>query len=162
MLWLIGMMGSGKSTIGAEVAKRLSVEFVDMDTLHEQRWGSIASQWASVGEASFREREERLMAEVAARRIPAVVATGGGAVTSAATVKLMRMSGTVVWLKAATDTLATRLVEAPRRPILEKRALQDIHRERHDLYKEAAHHIVETDGLSSEQVVKEVVAAWSR
>ncbi|GBD85696.1 shikimate kinase 1 [bacterium BMS3Abin02] len=162
MLWLIGMMGSGKSTIGAEVAERLSIEFVDMDTLYEERWGSIASQWASVGESGFRDREARLVAEVATRPIAAVVATGGGTVTSATAVELMRTSGTVVWLKAATDTLAARLVEAPRRPILEKRSLQDIDRERHELYSGAAHHIVQTDDLSAGQVVEEVMAAWRR
>ncbi|NOY56134.1 MAG: AAA family ATPase [Actinobacteria bacterium] len=160
MLWLIGMMGSGKSTIGAEVAERLGLEFVDMDVLHEQRWGSIVSQWASVGESGFREREALLVAEVAARPAPAVVATGGGAITSAAAVDLMRTSGTVVWLKAPPDTLASRLVEGPRRPILEKRALQDIYRERHEIYRAAAHHIVQTDGLSTEDVVEEVVTAW--
>jgi len=162
MLWLIGMMGSGKSTIGAEVAGRLGVEFVDMDALHEQRWGSIASQWASVGESGFRDREARLVADVATGSIAAVVATGGGTVTSASAVELMRTSGTVVWLKAATDTLAARLVGAPQRPILEKRALQEVLRERHDLYGGAAHHIVETDDLSAEQVVEEVIAAWRR
>jgi len=160
MLWLIGMMGSGKSTVGAGVAERLGVEFLDMDTLHEQRWGSIASQWVFDGEAVFREREERLVVELAAHPTPAVVATGGGCVTSSLAVDLMRASGTVVWLKAATDTLAARLLEAPQRPVLQERVLEDIHLERLERYGTAAHHVVNTDDLSQESVIEEVAALW--
>ena len=160
MLWLIGMTGSGKTTSGREVARRLGVAFIDTDEELERRWGPIQEQWAIDGEGSFREREESLVAELAGRRERAVVATGGGAVTSEGSRASMRASGVVVWLRAAEATLSARLEGAPRRPILDEKTVADLAGERQALYAGVAHHVVDTDTLSSEQVIEEVRALW--
>lgn len=160
MLWLIGMTGSGKTTSGREVARRLGVAFIDTDEELERRWGPIQEQWTIDGEESFREREESLVAELAARRERAVVATGGGAVTSEGSRESMRTSGVVVWLRAAEARISDRLESAPRRPILEEKTVAALAGERQALYAGVAHHVVDTDTLSIEQVIEEVRALW--
>ena len=73
-----GFMGSGKSTVGERLARRLGVRFVDMDTVLEEAHGPISEQFARDGEGSFRERERALVRRLCADDTPVVVATGGG------------------------------------------------------------------------------------
>ncbi len=164
-LWLIGMMGSGKSSVGRALAQRLGRRFVDTDDVVTRRMGcSIAEFWGEKGEAAFRDMEAAAVAEVAAAD-GRVVATGGGVVLSSANVSAMRDSGMVVWLKAQPATLAARVASNSRRPLLRDSEpvdrLTEILAERTDRYEAAAHVAVATDGLEMETVVDRIEELWS-
>lgn len=163
MLWLIGMMGSGKTTVGRLVAGRLGVAFRDTDTMVEEESGrSIPELWAEAGEAGFRVWERRAVATASSS--PAVVATGGGAVIDRSNVAIMRRGGVVVWLAADPATLAARIGSGDGRPLL---AGEDPHaslallaRQRAPWYEAAAHHVVVTDDKAPSEVADEVEALW--
>jgi shikimate kinase len=161
MLWLVGMTGVGKTTVGEKVARVLKTDFVDMDELMERRWGPIPEQWSRYGEPTFRRREALLVTEIVASGRSAVIATGGGTVTDPASVQAMRSSGTVIWLRATAHTLADRVQGHPR-PILDEQPLELIESRRATAYASAADDTVETDGKRIADVVEEVVAAWKR
>jgi shikimate kinase len=158
-VWLIGMMGSGKSTVGEELARRLEVPFYDTDTEIVARIGcSIGELWGVEGESAFRDLEASEVARLAGRE--AVVATGGGVVLRPENVAAMRESGSVVWLRTSVEELAARVGAGDGRPLLAEGPVADrmsaVLDERSALYEVAASIIVETDGLTVEQVVGEV------
>src|SRR5450432_3368195 len=96
-LVLVGMMGSGKSTVGKRCAERLARPLVDTDEIVENLAGaSIADVFERDGEAAFRALERQAVADACAARVPAVIAAGGGAVLDAENRKHMRAAGTVV------------------------------------------------------------------
>lgn len=164
-LWLIGMMGSGKSHVGAELAAKNNVKFLDTDDLVEAMAGmSVERVFAAEGEAGFRRRESEAVLS-AAIETKAVVATGGGAVAVPANVSVMKRSGTLVWLKATADTLADRLDLVTNRPLLagadKRTALAKLLEERFDAYASAADFSIETDRLEPAQVVGLVEAMWT-
>ena len=108
-LFLIGLRGSGKTTIARLLAGRLRWEWLDADDVLEMRYGkSIRAIFAEEGEASFRDKESLLLTELCERR-RCVVSTGGGVVVRPANRQLLRASGIVVWLTADVDTLWHRL-----------------------------------------------------
>src|SRR5262245_40821231 len=104
-IFLIGMMGAGKTTIGRALARRLGLEFADTDRELVERTGvSVATIFEIEGEEGFRRRESALLEELCARA-GLVVATGGGAVLREANRELMRANGTVIYLRARLDRL---------------------------------------------------------
>ncbi|MEZ5653413.1 MAG: shikimate kinase [Burkholderiaceae bacterium] len=118
-IFLVGMPGSGKSTVGRRLAARLGRPFVDGDREIEQRCGvSVATVFEIEGEAGFRERETRVLRELAARP-DVVVATGGGAVLRPINRRLMRESGLVLFLDASLGELWNRLRHDRKRPLLQ-------------------------------------------
>ena len=124
-LWLIGMMGSGKSVVGRVLAARTDRGFFDTDQMVEARAGrSIGEIFADEGERGFRSRESDAIAAAAASG-DAVIATGGGAVLLPANVAAMRASGPVVWLQAGPSTLASRVGDGSSRPLLDGRSDDD-------------------------------------
>lgn len=164
VLWLIGMMGSGKSRVGRLVSARTGAELVDTDAEIVRLAGASVNRiFETVGEEKFRDLEEAVVAAVVAPW--RVIATGGGVVLRRTNVEVMRDSGTVVWLRADTATLAARVQDGHGRPLLGGEAPVDdrlaaIFEERRRLYEAAAHHIVETDGLAAESVAEIVEALW--
>jgi shikimate kinase len=166
VLWLVGMMGSGKSTVGRRVARAGGHPFADTDALVEERAGaSIPEVFTGQGEPAFRSLESAVIADLAGRVPAAVVATGGGAVLSETNVDLMRQ-GMVVWLSASPSTLARRLEGSSGRPLLATgeslvEALGRLLAERRVAYERAAHAVVEVDGLDPDEVATEVMAAWA-
>lgn len=162
-LYLIGNMGSGKTTVGKRIADSLCLPFYDMDALLEQASGqTIPEIFARHGEARFRELESVLLQEIAPK--PAgVVATGGGVVLSESNRVLMRQSGWMVYLKASPDTLWQRLQRAQNRPLLHtpnpRETLEAIVRAREPLYQEADW-VVEVDALSPAQAAQAVQCAY--
>ncbi|UCG41119.1 MAG: shikimate kinase [Acidimicrobiia bacterium] len=162
MLWLVGLMGSGKSTIGPLAADLLGVAFVDTDALVETRTGQSISELFEAGEQSFRDVEAAVIEDVSAGPA-AVVATGGGAVLREANQQHMRASGVVVWLRATAETLAARVGQADGRPLLAgapaERLATLVDQRRAD-YAAAADVVIDTDGRGVEEVLEEVVAAW--
>ena len=161
-LWLIGMMGAGKTAVGRRVADELGMPFVDLDDVIAERLGcSIAQLWGREGEAAFRDLEAAAVARVAGSDA-AVVATGGGAVLREANRDAMRRSGTVVWLRAEPEVLTARVGDGDGRPLLAGGvdALGGILAEREDHYAAAAHAIVDASGTVDE-VAGEVRALWN-
>jgi shikimate kinase len=162
-LFLVGMMGAGKTTLGKALAQRLRREFVDTDRLLVERTGvPVATVFEIEGEDGFRRRESALLAEICARD-HSVVATGGGVVLDEGNRRLMRESGTVIYLKARVESLWERTRHDSSRPLLAtpnpRERLAEILDERDPLYREAAHVIVETGSQSAATLVGRVVAA---
>jgi shikimate kinase len=147
IVYLVGMPGSGKSTVGREVAGRLGVPFVDLDEEIERRSGASVSQiFASDGEAGFRALEARALVD-ASRRDPSVVACGGGVVLEPANRVTLRNTGTCVYLNVPLGVLEERVEPAADRPLI--RAEGDLERllaEREGLYREFAAHVVDGSG----------------
>jgi shikimate kinase len=145
---LVGMPGSGKSTVGRQLARRLTWPFIDSDTEIERQLGcSIRAHFEQHGEASFRDIEQQTLATLLARDSQ-VVATGGGAVLREANRQLMRVNGQVVYLRSSPEELIRRLRHDTNRPLLQvrdpMRKLRDLFRERDPLYREAASFVIET------------------
>lgn len=116
---LVGMMGSGKSTVGSRLAARLALPFVDADHEIEVAAGmSIPDIFASRGEAEFRAGEQRVIARLLTQG-PQVLATGGGAFMNADTRARIAERGVSVWLKADPDTLMRRVRKRGNRPLLQ-------------------------------------------
>ncbi|MGB9880533.1 MAG: shikimate kinase, partial [Anaerolineae bacterium] len=117
-LILTGFMGTGKTSVGREIAQRLGREFVDMDTLIETRTGlTVAEIFRQWGEAHFRRLEADLCRELAARS-RLVIATGGGTLIPDLNRELLMASGIVVCLTASLDEILRRLERAEDRPLL--------------------------------------------
>ena len=158
-IWLTGMMGAGKSSVGPRLAVRLGKRFVDTDQEIEQGAGcSIADLFAREGEAAFRARERALIERLAGA--PLVVALGGGAVAQPGALELLAARGTVVYLRARPETLLGRVADAETRPLLrglsrrERLArLAALLAEREPHYASASI-VVDTDGAEVEHVVE--------
>ncbi len=117
---LVGMMGAGKTTIGRRLAKALGLSFHDADAEIEAAAGmSVAELFERHGEASFRLGEAKVIARLLSGA-PIVLATGGGALTTASTRALVRERALSVWLRADIDTLVRRATRRPTRPLLKK------------------------------------------
>lgn len=158
---LVGMPGSGKSTVGRHLARRLGLPFLDSDHLIEQRLGcSIREFFAREGEDAFRDIEEQVIAELA-HGPAAVVATGGGTVLREANRRHLRESGQVVYLRSTPEELFRRLRHDTQRPLLQVAdplgKLRALHAERDPLYREAAHFRIETGRPSVPTLVNMIV-----
>jgi shikimate kinase len=159
-LVLIGYRGTGKTTIGRIVAARLGWAFVDADDEIEAAAGcSIAEIFAREGEAGFRERERRVVADLA-RRASSVVSLGGGAVLRAENRTAIRAGAQVVWLTASPRTIFARLTRdaatAARRPNLTAHGglaeIEELLAARQPLYRECATLTIDTDGRSADEI----------
>ena len=116
-LYLVGMMGAGKTTVGREIASRLGYGFIDTDAVIEQVAGqSISQLFASVGEAAFRQVESKVLASVCAYKNLAI-ATGGGIVLQRENWSYLH-HGLIVWLDAPAELLYARLQTDTSRPLL--------------------------------------------
>lgn len=158
-LWLVGMLGVGKSAIAPRLAAARGVQSHDTDEWVERKAGrSIARIFADDGEGAFRRMEAQAVVQLSTRA--GVVATGGGAVIDSANVAIMRASGTVIWLRASPETLAGRLGYSDR-PLLEGAvdrvaSLRALLEAREAVYDSAADVRIETDGLKPAEVVDQV------
>lgn len=161
-VWLIGMMGSGKSTVGRLAAERVGVPFYDMDLLIEGRAGmTIAEIWTQFGERGFRRMESDEL-----RALPSgshIAAAGGGAILEPANREIIAVDDKVVWLRTDAATLALRLAGDESRPLLgdtPEQTLVTLLEKRAPLYQALATNQVETAGRSLDDVVDEVVDIW--
>lgn len=145
---LVGMPGSGKSTVGRHLSRRLGLPFFDSDQVVEQRLGcSIRDYFAREGEAAFRDLEQQVLADLAGGP-DAVLATGGGSVLREANRRVLREHGKVVYLRSTPEELHRRLRHDTQRPLLQVddplAKLRTLHAERDPLYREVAHFQIET------------------
>ena len=141
-IYLIGPMGSGKTTIGQRVAKLLGLEFLDCDHELESRTGaSIALIFDVEGEAGFRDRETRMLEELTERR-GMLLATGGGVVLRQRNRELLRRNGLVVYLSTSVPQQLKRLSRDRTRPLIQtddrRERLNRLAAERNHLYEELA------------------------
>lgn len=167
-LYLVGPMGSGKTTLGKRAAKRLGLEFIDCDHEIERRTGASVTLIFDVeGEEGFRNRETDLLKELSGRS-GLLVATGGGAILREQNRRLMRASGFVVWLRTSIAHQVTRLGRDRSRPLLQtpdrERLLRELAAERNPLYTEAADLVFDSSHRNvkrvAEELCQEIRANW--
>ena len=162
-VYLVGMMGAGKTTLGKALAQKTGLAFVDTDRLVVERTGvPVATIFEFEGEAGFRRREASVIAEIAGRAY-CVVATGGGAILAEENRRAMRASGTVIYLRARVESLWERTRHDSSRPLLAtadpKATLAALLAERDALYREAAHIVVDTGSQSAASLAARVLGA---
>lgn len=151
-IFLVGLMGAGKTSVGKLLAKRLGKTFYDCDQEVERATGvEVAVIFEIEGEAGFRAREAKMLADLVKRR-NIVLATGGGAVLSAVNRRLLAGNGVVVYLRAATGDLLGRTRHDRARPLLRTAdplvKLEQLTAERDPLYREIADIIIDTGSQS--------------
>ncbi len=161
-IFLVGLMGSGKTTIGRSLAKKLNLRFVDADQEIESRTGaSIPLIFEIEGEASFRQREADVIRDLTAQQ-GIVLATGGGAVLNENSRRLLRERGTVIYLRASVASIIQRTSHDKNRPLLQtadpKAKIEALSRERAPLYQEVAHIIIETGRPNVHSVVQNILS----
>ena len=146
-IFLVGMMGSGKTTIGRQLARTLGRRFIDCDQELERRTGvSIRVIFDIEGEAGFRKRERQLILELADEP-GLVIATGGGAVLAAENRACMTRRGLVIYLAVPLNSLWERVRNDGRRPLLDvddpRKRIEELYASRAPLYQEVADIVVE-------------------
>ena len=160
---LVGMMGSGKSSVGKKLATRLGLPFVDADTEIETAAGmTIPEIFAQRGETEFRNSERRVIGRILTTRAPLVLATGGGAFMNAETRARIADLGISIWLKADLELLARRIGRKDTRPLVRGKdpleVLITLAAERDPLYAQADI-VVETGDTPHNEAVEAVVRA---
>jgi shikimate kinase len=160
---LIGFMGSGKSSVGRMLARRLRFQFLDTDHLVEERSRmSIKDIFAGPGgEVAFRERETAALESLLVSTHRHVIATGGGIVTQPRNVPLLRQLGWVVLLQADPDELYKRVARNHDRPLLRvkdpRARVNEMLEVRQPLYQEAAQFVIDSTGMRREDVTESIV-----
>ncbi len=160
-LYLVGLMGTGKSTIGKILAKKLGMEFMDSDEAIERSSGMTISEiFADFGEGHFRELERKFILYDHPSG-NCLVACGGGLCVPPGMLEALKERGKVICLWASPETLLGRTITDKKRPLLEVSKPLDVLRklliERESRYRESDI-IIHTDGLSIEEVVERVLA----
>ncbi|MEI7750620.1 MAG: shikimate kinase [Candidatus Omnitrophota bacterium] len=159
-IYLIGMMGSGKTVTGEVLADLLDYTFVDLDAEIQAKEGrSIPEIFAGSGEPYFRDEESAVL-EHFSKQNGQVIATGGGIVLREGNVRRMKITGKVVLLKASAEYLWQRVRYSKDRPLLNQPdplgALRQILNDRATLYENGCHFSVLTDGKIAEDVASDI------
>ncbi|MCL2576063.1 MAG: shikimate kinase [Defluviitaleaceae bacterium] len=157
---LVGMMGVGKSTIGAMLAKALDMGFFDIDAQIElEQKTSIAEIFNTHSEEYF-----RMLEHEQCKKIPqihnTVISTGGGTILNPKNTKILQENSTVIYLSANEQTLQNRLVgtTALARPLLQQSSIIQILKNRQNLYKQIAHHTITTDKKTPQDVLSQILS----
>lgn len=161
IIGLVGLPGSGKSTVGRQLARRLSLPFSDSDHVIEQRLGcSIREYFEREGEERFRDLEQEVLDQLT-RGGAGVLSTGGGAVLRAENRAHLRQRGRVVYLRSTPEEVFRRLRHDRNRPLLQVadplQRLRDLYAVRDPLYRETAHFVIETGRPSVATLVNMIV-----
>ncbi len=156
-VYLVGLMGAGKTTIGKALARRLAYHFVDTDHEVEARTGvGLPTIFEIEGEDGFRKREAQVIAELADLDAQ-VVATGGGAVLRPENRQNLRASGLVIYLDVPLPTLHERTRHDKKRPLLQvsdpRQKLRELHTQRDPLYREVADLVVSGSRITVQSVL---------
>lgn len=159
---LIGFMGSGKTSVGESLAKKLSCPFQDTDQLIEKKAGiTIQQMFETQGEEYFREYETKLLQELKLSLEHTVLSTGGGMPLRKQNARLLKDLGHVIYLKAEAETVLKRLAGDTSRPLLRqsdrRKRVEQLLSERTPLYKWAADHIIETDGKTVDEIIDNIL-----
>lgn len=159
--FLVGLPGSGKSTIGRQLARRLALPFFDSDHVIEERLGcSIREYFEREGEERFRDLEASVLDELTGGPV-SVVSTGGGAILRPVNRKHLHERGTVVYLRSVPEEVFRRLRHDRNRPLLQVedplQRLRDLFEARDPLYRQTAHFVIETGRPSVATLVNMIV-----
>ena len=151
-LFLIGPMGSGKTTVGRFLAERLGLEFMDLDQEIERRCGVDVSRIFEIeGEEGFRAREQAMLDELT-QRDGILLATGGGSILSATNRAMLNERGLVVWLETSVEQQIKRLERDKRRPLLQypdrRQRLAALAEQRNPLYRQCAHLVIRSANVA--------------
>lgn len=154
-------MGSGKSTVGKRLAARLGLPFVDTDAEVVARSSMTIPQiFAARGEAGFRAEESAVLAEIAGRTEPHVVAVAGGGVLAESNREVLQRAGTILWLRATPETIIGRIGDGRGRPLLQEDPAERIRAYdamRRPIYESLADLIVDVDGRGPRGVLEQCV-----
>ena len=161
-IFLVGMMGAGKTTIGRALAKLLGREFIDLDHELEARCGVRVSLIFDIeGEEGFRRRETQALDECSARR-GIVLATGGGAVLAPENRNFLKSRGVVIYLRADAEELYRRVARDRNRPLLQtanpRERVAELLRERSGFYEDVATITFDTGVMPVNQVVRSLIS----
>jgi len=157
-IFLVGFMGSGKTTVGKILSKKLKYPFVDLDNEIEFREGLTIPQIFSLkGEKYFRKLEMEVLEDVTENLPKFVMATGGGLGANPKAMEYMKKKGVVVWLDVDFDTFLLRTQRDPNRPLLKKpiEELKELFEKRREIYSKA--HIKVKSQKSPEDTAKKVL-----
>jgi shikimate kinase len=161
MFSLVGLPGSGKSTVGRQLARRLNVPFTDADHAIEQQLGcSIRDFFEREGETAFRDVEQAVIEQLT-HSGAGVLATGGGAVLRPLNRERLRNAGPVIYLRSTPEEVFRRVRHDAKRPLLQVddplQRLRDLFAERDPLYRETAHFVIETGRPSVGRLVQMIL-----
>lgn len=163
MIYLIGPMGAGKSTIGRMLAQKMGLSFLDIDREIEERSGvSIAWIFDKEGEEGFRQRETAVIKELSEQSEKYVIATGGGSILRLENQKIMAATGFVVFLETSVDTQVERTSKDKRRPLLQngadrRKVLEEIYQKRLPIYQSLSDLTVNTDAGTQYLVIQQII-----
>lgn len=156
---LIGMMGCGKSTVAETFSKFYGYKKVDTDEMIVSRYGQINGIFERFGENYFRDLESKIVEEVVLISDGAVISVGGGCVLRDKNVKTLKQNGVTVYLRTRAETIIKRLEGNGDRPLLKGELagrVNEILSSRSKVYESAADIIIDTDGLSPEEIAKKI------
>ncbi len=160
-VFLVGLMGAGKTTIGRILARKLGKRFIDSDHEIEARTGaSIPWIFEIEGEESFRRREAEVIRDLCAEE-GVVLATGGGAVLNAETRASLKARGTVIYLRANVNSIMVRVSHDKNRPLLQtadpRRRIEELMAQREPLYREIAELVIDTGRPNVQSMVQTIL-----
>jgi shikimate kinase len=160
-LALVGLPGSGKSTVGRHLSKRLNIDFVDSDSVIEHRLGcTIREFFEREGEDRFRDLEEAVIDELSSGN-RGVISTGGGSVLRQSNREHLRARCKVIYLRSSPEDIFRRLRNDRNRPLLQVadplQRMKDLFATRDPLYKETAHFVIETGRPSVATLVNMII-----
>lgn len=159
---LIGIGGSGKSTIGKLLAIKLGKKAVEMDKIVEEKFKmSIPQIVEKLGWDKFRDFESQIVDDLC-KLDNTVISSGGGVVIRDENISKLKMNGILIWLKASIDTLVARIGDGKDRPIFTnsksiKKELEQIYSGRKNLYNKASSHSINTDNKTPQQITEEII-----
>lgn len=158
-IYLIGFMGSGKSTVGKVLAEELNYEFVDTDEEIEKETGmKIKDIFKEYGEEYFRDLERKKILELSKKR-NLVISTGGGLPAKEENLNVMKNSGIVIWLKIDFDTFLNRVGNDENRPLLKEdiNKLKERFNNRKKYYSQADIVVINDDTKTVDETVREIL-----
>ncbi|WP_036247779.1 shikimate kinase AroK [Methylobacter sp. BBA5.1] len=163
-IYLIGLMGAGKTTIGRQLAKALKLPFYDSDKAIEESTGvDIPTIFEFEGEDGFRDREQKMIQQLIQKK-GIVLATGGGAILREQNRKLLKENGFIVYLQCSVERILERTRRDSQRPLLQienpKERLESLFAQREPLYLSCADYKVDTGTMQSKTVVNHILEKY--
>ena len=159
LLYLVGFMGAGKTSVGELIAELTGKEVIDTDEYIVQKEQlTINDIFGQFGEDYFRQRETEVLNEISA--VPAIITTGGGIILNEKNRTFLKKSGRTIFLKCHPETVISRLGKDETRPLIRDKSLKDIidmYEARLPLYEECAHFTIDTESQTIEAVAKNII-----
>jgi shikimate kinase len=164
-IYLIGLMGAGKTTIGRQLAKALKLPFYDSDKAIEERTGvDIPTIFEFEGEEGFRDREQKMIQQLTQMN-GIVLATGGGAILREENRRMLKENGFIVYLQCSVDRILERTRRDTQRPLLKtdnpRERIESLFAQREPLYLSCADFKVDTGTMQSKEVVNRILEKYN-